>query len=59
MSFLRVLENPRDQLAWMRILRLLEGVGPAVAKRACEAVSKSGGDVVSLKWVPAAPCKLS
>ncbi|MFZ0712373.1 MAG: ATP-dependent helicase, partial [Terrimicrobiaceae bacterium] len=27
MSFLRVLENPRDQLAWTRILRLLEGVG--------------------------------
>jgi Superfamily I DNA and RNA helicases len=25
MSFLRVLENPRDQLAWTRILRLLEG----------------------------------
>jgi DNA helicase-2/ATP-dependent DNA helicase PcrA len=39
MSFLRVLENPRDQLAWTRILRLLEGVGPAVA---CEAVAESG-----------------
>ena len=26
MSFLRVLENPRDQLALTRILRLLEGV---------------------------------
>ena len=43
MSFLRVLENPRDQLAWTCILRLLEGVGPAVAKRACEAVAESGG----------------
>ena len=53
MSFLRVLENPRDQLAWMRILRLLEGVGPAVAERACEAVAESGGDVAALKWVPA------
>jgi ATP-dependent DNA helicase UvrD/PcrA len=30
MSFLRLLENPRDQLAWTRILRLLEGVGPAL-----------------------------
>ena len=53
MAFLRVLENPRDQLAWTRILRLLEGVGPAVAKRACEAVAESGGDVAALKWVPA------
>jgi ATP-dependent DNA helicase UvrD/PcrA len=42
MSFVRVLENPRDQLAWTRILRLLEGVGPAIAKRACEAVARSG-----------------
>jgi DNA helicase-2/ATP-dependent DNA helicase PcrA len=53
MSFLRVLENPRDQLAWTRILRLLEGVGPAVAKRACEAVVESGGDVLALERVPA------
>jgi len=53
MSFLRVLENPRDQLAWTRILRLLEGVGPAVAKRACEAVAESAGDVAALEWVPA------
>ena len=53
MSFLRVLENPRDELAWTRILRLLEGVSQAVAKRACEAVAESGGDVAALKWVPA------
>jgi superfamily I DNA/RNA helicase len=53
MSFLRVLENPRDQLAWTRILRLLEGVGPAVAKRACEAVADSGGDAAALNGVPA------
>jgi DNA helicase-2/ATP-dependent DNA helicase PcrA len=32
-SFLRILENPRDQLAWSRILNLLEGVGPAIAAR--------------------------
>ena len=53
MSFLRVLENPRDQLAWTRILRLLEGVGPALARRACEAVAESGGDAAALKWVTA------
>ncbi|MDP2660812.1 MAG: ATP-dependent helicase [Dehalococcoidia bacterium] len=29
--FLRVLENPRDEIAWFRILQLLNGVGPATA----------------------------
>ena len=53
MSFLRVLENPRDQLAWTRILRLLEGVGPAMAGRACEAVAGSGGDAAALELVAA------
>jgi DNA helicase-2/ATP-dependent DNA helicase PcrA len=33
LSFLRILENPRDQLAWNRVLNLLEGVGPAIAAR--------------------------
>jgi DNA helicase II / ATP-dependent DNA helicase PcrA len=51
MSFLRVLENPRDQLAWTRILRLLEGVGPAVAERVCKAFAESG-DVSALELVP-------
>src|SRR4029077_98162 len=53
MSFLRVLENPRDQLAWTRILRLHEGGGPAVAGRACEAVAELGGDVAALEGVAA------
>ena len=30
---LRVLDNPWDELAWFRVLRLLEGVGPATARR--------------------------
>ena len=29
--FLRVLENPRDEIAWFRIAQLLNGVGPATA----------------------------
>jgi DNA helicase-2/ATP-dependent DNA helicase PcrA len=32
-ALLRVLENPNDELAWHRVLSLLEGVGPATAKR--------------------------
>ena len=33
LSLLRVLENPEDQLAWHRVLRSLEGVGPATVTR--------------------------
>ena len=33
LALLRVLDNPWDEMAWFRILRLLEGVGPATARR--------------------------
>ena len=34
LAFCRLKHNPRDELAWNRALRLLEGVGPATAARA-------------------------
>ena len=30
---LRVVVNPRDELAWFRVLQLLDGVGPATARK--------------------------
>jgi DNA helicase-2/ATP-dependent DNA helicase PcrA len=30
---LRIVENPNDELAWFRILQLLDGIGPATARR--------------------------
>ncbi len=33
LSLLRVLDNPADELAWFRVLQLLEGVGAATARR--------------------------
>ncbi len=33
LSLLRVLDNPGDELAWNRVLRMLDGVGPATATR--------------------------
>ena len=33
LALLRVLENPLDELAWFRVLQLLEGVGAATARR--------------------------
>ena len=35
-AYLRVLENPRDAVAWNRILLLVEGVGPRTAERVIE-----------------------
>jgi DNA helicase II / ATP-dependent DNA helicase PcrA len=32
-ALLRILDNPSDELAWFRILQLLEGIGPATASR--------------------------
>jgi len=36
LSLLRLTDNPADQLAWFRILQLLEGVGPVTARRALD-----------------------
>jgi DNA helicase-2/ATP-dependent DNA helicase PcrA len=43
-SFLRILENPRDQVAWFRVLQLLDGVGPGTAARAFQHVAAAGYD---------------
>ncbi|MDP9343256.1 MAG: ATP-dependent helicase [Actinomycetota bacterium] len=32
LSLLRILENPRDEVSWFRVLQLLEGVGPGRAR---------------------------
>jgi DNA helicase-2/ATP-dependent DNA helicase PcrA len=36
MAYLRVLENPRDAVAWHRILLLIDGVGPRTSQRVIE-----------------------
>ncbi len=33
LALLRLLDNPWDEMAWFRVVRLLEGVGPATAAR--------------------------
>ena len=42
-SFLRVAENPQDEIAWFRVLQMIDGIGPATAARAIAHVS-SGRD---------------
>lgn len=33
LAFLRILENPYDQVSWFRVLQLMEGIGPKSARR--------------------------
>ncbi|HSI88333.1 MAG TPA: ATP-dependent helicase [Pyrinomonadaceae bacterium] len=41
-SYLRVIVNPRDELAWKRILKLIPGVGNVTANRIFEAIALRG-----------------
>jgi DNA helicase-2/ATP-dependent DNA helicase PcrA len=34
LAMFRLLDNPRNELAWFRVLQLLEGVGPVTARKA-------------------------
>jgi DNA helicase II / ATP-dependent DNA helicase PcrA len=38
LALLRVLENPRDEVSWFRVLQLLDGVGPAGARSIISAI---------------------
>jgi DNA helicase-2/ATP-dependent DNA helicase PcrA len=42
-SFLRILENPYDELSWFRVLKLVEGVGPGTARRVIEKIGIRAG----------------
>jgi DNA helicase-2/ATP-dependent DNA helicase PcrA len=44
LAFLRVLENPRDEVSWYRILLLLPGIGEATARGAMEALAAAAWD---------------
>jgi DNA helicase II / ATP-dependent DNA helicase PcrA len=40
LAFLRILENPRDDVSWYRILLLLPGIGDATARQAIDAMAQ-------------------
>jgi DNA helicase II / ATP-dependent DNA helicase PcrA len=42
LALLRLLDNPWDELAWFRVLRLLEGVGAATARRVMDELGVGG-----------------
>jgi len=45
---LRILENPRDDMAWFRILQLLNGIGPGTATKIVRHVAENGYDPRSI-----------
>jgi len=47
-SFLRILENPRDEIAWFRVLQLLSGVGPVTAAAAFDHIRNSQFNVTAI-----------
>jgi len=48
-SFLRIVENPRDEMAWFRALQLIDGIGPGTAARAVQHIAKEGNDPRTIK----------
>ncbi|MFT5474442.1 MAG: DNA helicase-2/ATP-dependent DNA helicase PcrA [Candidatus Promineifilaceae bacterium] len=61
-AFLRVVENPRDEMAWFRVLQLLPGVGPGTASRAVAHLAEQLNDplaIATFKGPPAAREALS
>jgi DNA helicase II / ATP-dependent DNA helicase PcrA len=48
-AFLRIVENPRDEMAWFRALQLMDGVGPGTAGRIIRFVGEHGHDPRSVR----------
>jgi DNA helicase-2/ATP-dependent DNA helicase PcrA len=54
LALLRILENPRDEVSWFRVLQLLDGIGPAGARSIIAAIGVREGDA-ALKRLLAEP----
>ena len=63
-SYLRIIVNPRDELAWKRILKMIPGVGNATAHRIFETIAlsnapglgqQSGGNDLALSLLSVEP----
>ncbi len=42
LAIMRVLENPRDEVSWFRVLQLLDGIGPYGARAIMQAIGVRG-----------------
>ncbi|MBK6657651.1 MAG: ATP-dependent helicase [Proteobacteria bacterium] len=55
LSVLNWAENPRNALAAFRVLQLLDGIGPATARKACDQLQARHGDFAALGAVAGIP----
>jgi DNA helicase II / ATP-dependent DNA helicase PcrA len=46
-ALFRLADNPLDEISWFRVLQLLEGVGPATARRVLDVLVTSDGDALT------------
>jgi ATP-dependent DNA helicase UvrD/PcrA len=49
-AYLRVIENPRDVVAWNRILLLIDGIGPRSAEKIIDDILERGTGPASRFW---------
>ncbi len=47
LAVLRICDNPRDEVSWFRVLQLLDGVGPATARRVMGSLRIEDGSALS------------
>src|SRR5690348_3944184 len=53
LAFLRVLENPRDDVSWYRILMLMPGIGDVTARAAIASMTERGWEADAFyDWLP-------
>jgi DNA helicase II / ATP-dependent DNA helicase PcrA len=54
-AFLRVIDNPRDEVSWYRVLMLLPGIGDTTARSIMASMAERGWDLEALThWTPPA-----
>ncbi len=52
LAFLRILENPRDDMSWFRVLEMFEGVGPRTVERFVSDLAERSYDLAELEDIP-------
>jgi DNA helicase-2/ATP-dependent DNA helicase PcrA len=52
-AFLRVIDNPRDEVSWYRLLMLMPGIGDVTARQIMASMAERGWDADALThWTP-------
>jgi DNA helicase-2/ATP-dependent DNA helicase PcrA len=54
-AIVRLLENPRDEISWFRVLRLLDGVGPATAQAVWDHLLANDFNAANIDAAPVSP----